>query len=193
MAIKSALSFAILGTHVEDPIQRLQIIKNSSTEGKAIQNNLSSQAAQNYAMIGGVPILLAQLLRLSEVEPESPPRDQQVLGEGEVPRRPHGAGGSLGAGPSRSARAAPAAANGTRPSSSLRSRRPRFHQRTAAREKGSVAVTVFEKERGQEAGRRQRIAPRAASRLLRVRRPDLAPGVASGNPAHRRKDSAAAR
>lgn len=53
-----------LGTHVEDPIQRLQIIKSSSTEGKAIQNNLSSQAAQNYAMIGSVPILLAQLLRL---------------------------------------------------------------------------------------------------------------------------------
>jgi len=54
-----------LGTHVEDPVQRLQIIKDSSTEGKAIQNNLSSQAAQNYAMIGGVPIFLVQLLRLS--------------------------------------------------------------------------------------------------------------------------------
>ncbi len=54
-----------LGTHVDDPRQRLQIIKDSSTEGKAIQNNLSSQAAQEYAMIGGAPMLLAQLLRLS--------------------------------------------------------------------------------------------------------------------------------
>lgn len=54
-----------LGTHVENPVQRLQIIKDSSTEGKAIQNNLSSQAAQNYAMIGSVPILLVQLLSLS--------------------------------------------------------------------------------------------------------------------------------
>ena len=54
-----------LGTHVEDPVRRLQIIKDSSTEGKAIQNDLSSQAAQEYAMIGGIPILLVQLLRLS--------------------------------------------------------------------------------------------------------------------------------
>jgi len=54
-----------LGTHVEDPVQRLQIIKDSSTEGKAIQNNLSSQAAQEYAMTGGAPILAVQLLHLS--------------------------------------------------------------------------------------------------------------------------------
>lgn len=54
-----------LGTHVEDPLQRLQIIKDSATEGKTIQNNLSSQAAQEYAMVGGAPMLLIQVLHLS--------------------------------------------------------------------------------------------------------------------------------
>jgi WS/DGAT/MGAT family acyltransferase len=54
-----------LGTHIEDPRQRLQIIKDSSAEGKAVQNRLSTQAAQDYAMIGGAPLLLVQLLRLS--------------------------------------------------------------------------------------------------------------------------------
>lgn len=54
-----------LGTHVEDPVRRLQIIKDSSAEGKDIQNHLSSQAAQEYAMLGGFPMLLVQLLRLS--------------------------------------------------------------------------------------------------------------------------------
>lgn len=54
-----------LGTHVHAVRQRLQIIKDSSTEGKAIQNQLSSPAAQNYAMIGSIPIVLVQLLRLS--------------------------------------------------------------------------------------------------------------------------------
>lgn len=53
-----------LGTHVEDPIQRLQIIKDSSTEGKSIQNQLSAQAAQNYTIISGFPMLLAQVLHL---------------------------------------------------------------------------------------------------------------------------------
>ena len=54
-----------LGTQVEDPARRLEIVKNSSAEGKRIQNHLSSMAAQEYAMIGGAPMLLVQLLRLS--------------------------------------------------------------------------------------------------------------------------------
>ena len=54
-----------LGTHEKDPVQRLQIIKDSAIEGKAIQNNLSSQAAKEYAMIGAAPMLLIQMLHLS--------------------------------------------------------------------------------------------------------------------------------
>jgi len=58
-----------LGTHLDDPIERLMHVHRSTKEGKAQLNQMSQKTLEAYTMMMGAPFIVGQMLNVSQAIP----------------------------------------------------------------------------------------------------------------------------
>jgi len=58
-----------LGTHIDDPLERVRFVNRSTSEGKEEYGRMSKESILGFSMITGAPLVAGQMLRVSDKIP----------------------------------------------------------------------------------------------------------------------------